>query len=93
LVIIILPKIQRVWSGEKVVMTAVLGSRFSDKNSTQNVINEGTPPIITDKDEEKLSSKKVWLEEGDPLPRTMEEHVFTLSNLLRGLELKLYVVI
>lgn len=80
LVIIVLPKIRRVWSGEKLVITNVLDSRFKP-----------AMPSGTSEESRNSESERVCLKVGDPLPRTIEQHVLNLHDVLRLVEHKWYV--
>jgi hypothetical protein len=81
LVILIWPKLRRVWSGEKVVLTTVLDARFK----APGVANTPTDLRRTNAQEDPTEDR-IHLKEGDPLPRAIEQQVLRLHDVLRTVE-------
>jgi len=87
LFLLVVPRIRRVMSGEKVVMTRVLDARNtlvgkervgSSGETTQNTI-EANGRIEND----EVMFDRIQLKEGDALPRCIEEDVLRLQEALR----------
>lgn len=102
LVIIVLPKVRRSQSGEKVVMTNLVSARFLaptitpkpassyalDRNSSQlPTIESGIEEDIPVKF--AIESSRRLLKVDDPLPREVEASIIGFQGILRGITRKL----
>jgi hypothetical protein len=72
LVFIVWPKIQRVLSGEMVIVSKLLGSNFSSSSIS-------TPPTG------EQNQRRIILAVDDPLPRQLEADIIVMEALLRGI--------
>lgn len=86
IIVMILPKLRRVWSGEKVVLTTVLNDRYK----------VGSTPVAGDspcnhEDKAAVADERIHLKEGDPLPFPIEQQVLRLHGVLRTVENRWYV--
>jgi len=73
LVILVLPKIRRVMSGEKVVISALLGARFSSYGNAHLKSNVN----------HHNESFKITINEDDPIPSWMSSHIMDLQDTLQ----------
>jgi uncharacterized membrane protein len=88
IIILIWPKLRRVWSGEKVVLSHVLDARFKTAGIP------ASPPASHGSREEKamdqaalaVADNRIRLKEGDPLPTSVEHQVLRLHDVLRTVE-------
>jgi len=76
--LIVFPKVLRVLSGEKIVVSQMLGSRYSMKAaSTTEFTSEAAPP------EQAPSKQQIAVGQDDPLPPQIESKIFQVQGLLR----------
>lgn len=75
---IVLPKVLRVMSGEKVVVTTALGAQMplSGHGGTNGHAVSGL-------DYQSPAVQPIKLKEDDPLPESVERHLIDLQQLLR----------
>jgi hypothetical protein len=85
LVILIWPKLRRVWSGERVVLTTVLDARFKAPGAATTPTDDHRKNTLED-----AAGDRIHLKEGDPLPRTIEQQVLRLHDVLRTVEDRWY---
>lgn len=92
---IVMPKIRRVMSGEKVVLTHLLtkydqqnGVEDSDINRRPTILqsNPGPPVVYT-------SGNVITLRKHDPLPASLEKDIFKVQGLLGNVSQLWYVVV
>jgi len=102
LVALVLPKIRRVTSGEKVVVSTLLDARFSTWNSDSDARTTTTNHTVGggiggsfDSSGGGTAAEEVrsLLDEGDPLPRSVEKHVVHLQDILSKVTLKWYAFV
>ena len=101
MILIVLPRIQRVRSGEKVVLSAWLGASSSRLNSSPSLVrlNDGsTDTNVQEQANESASNnaepaKRVQLKKDEPLPRRVEKKILGAQRMLREVTNKLYVVV
>ena len=105
LAVIVFPKVQRVMSGEKVVMSNMVGGRFSIHQRTheaswrQNNIRERTTgdTEATEATAHRMQkpphvsteSRKISLQTDDPLPPQVEGLLFDVQGVLRAVTQKI----
>jgi hypothetical protein len=83
IIVMILPKLRRVWSGEKVVLTTVLDVRYKT----------GSTPVACNHEVKAsgvAAEERIHLKEGDPLPYPVEQQVLRLYDVLRTVEDRWY---
>jgi hypothetical protein len=77
LIILVLPKIRRVLSGEKVVVTNALAARYANSgSSSEDALSHSDRPRY-------LVGAPLQLKKDDPMPRELETHLYDLQGLLR----------
>lgn len=82
--LLVWPKIQRVRSGEKVVMSTLLGSRYSATSMTS--MESAQEEILCDHELASGSSKSsIVLRENDPIPPSVEKSAMELHSTLQRL--------
>jgi hypothetical protein len=97
LTMIVFPKVQRVLSGEKVVVSSMVGGRFSIHQSAmeapwqQQTPNETTTTDTTSSTGQRPGPllRKISLGADDPLPQELEGLLFNVQNVLRGVTTKI----
>lgn len=88
LTFIIVPKIRRVMSGEKVVISNILGSRFN-RAPPSNTSSEGTHENeIVACNGQLHSLSRIPVGEYDPLPSFIEKNVMDLETVCRQVTAK-----
>lgn len=93
MLIIVRPKMHRVLSGEVVVVSTLLGARFSANRSTQvpssshEETETETPVNIGGKVHQP--EKRIRLKKGDPLPSNVETRILDVQSTLRSVTDKL----
>jgi hypothetical protein len=85
LVAIVWPKIRRVLSGEKVVMSELLGSSFCNNPSSSSSSAAATGEGGT------KARNHIILNKDDPLPRQLEADIIFMVEMLRGVTKAWYV--
>lgn len=75
---VVFPKVRRVLSGEKVVLSSVLEGKFSVHQQTISLEGLSRPNAIS------KESRKVSLREDDPLPSQVEALLFNVQRELHG---------
>lgn len=85
IIVMILPKLRRVWSGEKVVLTNVLEARFKAGSTPAAGDSRGNHEGKT-----AAADERIKLKEGDPLPYPIEQQVLRLHDVLRTVEDRWY---
>jgi hypothetical protein len=89
IIVMILPKLRRVWSGEKVVLTTVLDARYKPGSTPSaggtRCTHEDKASVVT------AAEERIRLKEGDPLPYPVEQQVLRLYDVLRTVEDRWYV--
>jgi len=95
MLIIIWPKIHRVLSGEKVVVSTLLGSRFSTSTKAPSSSSDDAqtgaemPVIQVFGKNRQQPEKRIKLKKDDPLPTTVETKILDVQSILRGVTEKL----
>jgi hypothetical protein len=82
IIVLILPKLRRVWSGEKVVLTTVLDARFKAPPTPV----AGDPRGNHEGKAAAAADERINLNEGDPLPYPIEQQVLRLHDVIRAVE-------
>jgi hypothetical protein len=80
LVLIVWPKIRRVLSGEKVVVSKLLGASYGTSSLTMTTFGEE-------------SQRRITQAKDDPLPRHLEANIVVMEALLRDVKNTWYVVL
>lgn len=95
---IVFPKVQRVLSGEKVVVSNMVGGRFSIQQQSaaeapwrqaHHQHPETSADTATSTPRPHAISRKVSLDKDDPLPQELEGLLFNVQNVLRGITTKI----
>lgn len=96
LVIVVWPKIRRVQSGEKVVMSRLLGAARGFSNSSP------TPTLAAGEPESKVSlagqnataqiRNRITVNRDDPMPKEVETGILAMEELFRGVTNEWYVL-
>jgi hypothetical protein len=102
LLLIVWPKLQRVLSGEQVVMSKLLDSRFSASKAT--FVESTVSIVVADNDNNNnsinnlegkvvvtVSQRRKAISLNEPLPSNIEQDILGVQNLLRDVSKKLYV--
>jgi hypothetical protein len=95
LTMIVFPKVQRVLSGEKVVVSSMVGGRFSINQSAMEAPWQQQTPIETTDTTSSTGQRpgpllrKISLGVDDPLPQELEGLLFNVQNVLRGVTTKI----
>jgi len=77
LTILVLPKIKRVLSGEKVVISNVLAGKYGRRNSSSALESQSTFQQFQD---------RIVVKKDDPLPRSIETQVYEIQSLLSEID-------
>jgi hypothetical protein len=93
LTMIVFPKVQRVLSGEKVVVSSMVGGRFSIQQQSADEAPwrqahhhpETTVDTTTVTPRPHALTRRVSLDVDDPLPQELEGLLFNVQNVLRGI--------
>lgn len=80
LVLIVWPKIRRVLSGEKVVMSKLLGASYGTSSLTSTTYGEE-------------NQRRITQAKDDPLPRHLEADIVVMEALLRDISNAWYVIL
>jgi hypothetical protein len=80
LVLIVWPKIRRVLSGEKVVLSKLLGASYGTSSLTTTTLEGG-------------NQRRITQAKDDPLPRHLEADIVVMEALLRDISNAWYVVL
>lgn len=79
LILIVRPKIRRVKSGEKVVMSNLLAERSSERSQS------GTDGTTFGIQTVSVTAPHITLKQDDPLPRRLELDLYRMRDLLQTL--------
>jgi hypothetical protein len=77
LIIVVLPKIRRVLSGEKVVVTNVLAAKYANSGTSSE------DPHSPSGQQRYLVAAPLQLKKDDPMPRELETRLYDMQGLLR----------
>jgi hypothetical protein len=101
LLLVVWPKLQRVFSGEQVVMSKLLDSRFS-VSKPHTFVESFASTVINDDEQNKgeqnkgekkvvvsFSHRRKAISLNEPLPTNIEQDILGVRNLLRDVSTKL----
>jgi hypothetical protein len=101
--LLVMPKIRRVWSGEKVVISNMLRrmdhgthsaySETTDATTEQPKSSSGTPATVrfSGLEPPPPSEEKIILKEEEAIPKSVEKEMYKLSRSIQAINNKRYV--
>lgn len=88
LTLIIVPKVRRVLSGEKIVVSNLLNARYSMSSSESKTMTEAPAPVVNLPPQK---SQRSVFQPDEPLPKQVERNLVFVQNSVRRITEKMYV--